>query len=338
MIENQRHKDYFVFDNLRGSGWQKKERVGDSSVDGIVLTTKTKRSTHFKFDPTIYQLPDESYTPKSTNRSGKKMKGVCTGAYLNGIVKSKSGRMRNDNGHSIKTTGLHKMPGTVASAKSGSHERHSGSAANGGYSTDDSKRKHKGPSNSTQTSAAAANFDVHQRRTDKQHEDKTNLHQQDAPIQSEHTDKKAKIDVDMKRESPAAIAVISLFDGVSSVLPVITETLGGQPTIFVGAECDQTLRHLVAEKHGFRLDGQWRKHPSGMSSIYIDDIKKLFVDGCKILSQIVCMAGPECKGIFVSGSPCQDLTIAGPTGGVVGLCGKQSCNLVYSNEISCWLC
>ena len=81
----------------------------------------------------------------------------------------------------------------------------------------------------------------------------------------------------MRRESPAHIAVVSLFDGVSSVLPAITEVLGGQPAIFVGAECDQTLRHLVSEKHGFRMDGQWKKHPSGMSSIYIDDVKKLFV-------------------------------------------------------------
>ena len=133
----------------------------------------------------------------------------------------------------------------------------------------------------------------------------------------------------MRRESPAHIGVISLFDGVSSVLPAVTEVLGGQPAIFVGAECDQTLRHLVAEKHGFRLDGQWRKHPSGMSSIYIDDVKKLFADGCKILSQIISIAGRECKWLFVSGSPCQDLTIAGPTQGVVGICGRQSSLLFY---------
>ena len=133
----------------------------------------------------------------------------------------------------------------------------------------------------------------------------------------------------MKRESPAHIGVISLFDGVSSVLPAVTEVLGGQPAIFVGAECDQTLRHLVAEKHGFRLDGQWRKHPSGMSSIYIDDVKKLFADGCKILSQIISIAGRECKWLFISGSPCQDLTIAGPTQSIVGICGRQSSLLFY---------
>ena len=139
----------------------------------------------------------------------------------------------------------------------------------------------------------------------------------------------------MRRESPAHIGVISLFDGVSSVLPAVTEVLGGQPAIFVGAECDQTLRHLVAEKHGFRLDGQWRKHPSGMSSIYIDDVKKLFADGCKILSQIISIAGRECKWLFVSGSPCQDLTIAGPTQGVVGICGRQS-SLFFCVHLAIW--
>ena len=49
----------------------------------------------------------------------------------------------------------------------------------------------------------------------------------------------------------------------------------------------------------------------------------------RILSQIICIAGRECKWLFISGSPCQDLTIAGPTQGIVGICGRQSSLLFY---------
>ena len=83
-------------------------------------------------------------------------------------------------------------------------------------------------------------------------DDVTNIH-------SEHVSKKSKNDVNMERETLSPIGIISLFDGVSSVLPIITDILGRPPTIFVGAENDQTLRHLVAEKFGFRLDGKMEK-------------------------------------------------------------------------------
>ena len=49
----------------------------------------------------------------------------------------------------------------------------------------------------------------------------------------------------------------------------------------------------------------------------------------------VSIAGPECKWIFISGSPCQDLTIAGPTQGVVGICGKQS-SLFFYVHLAIW--
>ena len=53
--------------------------------------------------------------------------------------------------------------------------------------------------------------------------------------------------------------IISLFGGVSSVLPAIRGVLGIQPAIFVGAECNKIRRHLVAERHGLRLDGRMEK-------------------------------------------------------------------------------
>ena len=144
-----------------------------------------------------------------------------------------------------------------------------------------------------------------------------------------------KNDVNMERETLSPIGVISLFDGVSSVLPIVTDILGRQPTIFVGAENDQTLRHLVAEKHGFRLDGKWKKHPSGMCSIYLDDVKKLFAKNCQLFSEIISIAGTECKWILAAGSPCQDFTFAGFSGGLLGLCGPQS-SLFFYVHLAIW--
>ena len=50
---------------------------------------------------------------------------------------------------------------------------------------------------------------------------------------------------------------------------------------------------------------------------------------------MISIAGHECKWIFISGSPCQDLTIAGPTQGVVGICGKQS-SLFFYVHLAMW--
>ena len=319
LIEDQKNNDFQVFDNLKGCGWQKKDQVADAKVYGIVLRTQTKKSAHFKFDPTMYQLTELPSIANTTNKSKKKVKGICTRSYLHGISRSKQLQKRNNHEQASGKKSVPNARKNTSPMQPCPQDRHGGSTANGNNSTDDSKRK--------STEKFSGN---HEERNGK-----TSAKPQEAPIQSEHPGKRAKIDVEMQRESPARIGVISLFDGVSSVLPAITEVLGGQPAIFVGAECDQTLRHLVAEKHGFRLDGQWKKHLSGMSSIYIDDVRKLFADGCKILSQMISIAGHECKWIFISGSPCQDLTIAGPTQGVVGICGKQS-SLFFYVHLAIW--
>ena len=158
----------------------------------------------------------------------------------------------------------------------------------------------------------------------------------DDNVLTEPSTKRLKGDVEMIREQPAKLGVISLFDGVSSVLSTITELLGVQPNFFIAAECDQVLRHLVAEKHGFRLDGKWSRHPSGMISIYIDDVKKLFSCKCKLLSEMISIAGPERKWLVVAGSPCQDLTLAGSYKGLLGLCGQQS-SLFFYVHLCIWI-
>ena len=73
-------------------------------------------------------------------------------------------------------------------------------------------------------------------------------------------------------------------------------SLDVRPLFFVGAENDQTLRHLVAEKFGFRLDGKWKKHSSGMCSIYLNDVKKLFANNCQLFSEIIALLVQNVSG------------------------------------------
>ena len=78
---------------------------------------------------------------------------------------------------------------TTAPTQNCSLARHGGSAAHGSDSTDDSKRKSTDESLGKQKEVDVA----------------TNINQQDAPIQSDHPEKRAKIDVEMQRECPASI-------------------------------------------------------------------------------------------------------------------------------------
>ena len=72
LVEDQRNKDFQVFDNLKGLGWRKKEHVAVTRVYGIVLRTQTKKFLRFKFDPSMYQLPELSNSVKTTDKSKKK--------------------------------------------------------------------------------------------------------------------------------------------------------------------------------------------------------------------------------------------------------------------------
>ena len=57
--------------------------------------------------------------------------------------------------------------------------------------------------------------------------------------------------------------------------------------------------------------------------LYLKDVHVVISNNCRLLKELVRMF-PDCKWIIVGGSPCQDLTFAGPLRGVLGLVGPSS--------------
>ena len=131
-------------------------------------------------------------------------------------------------------------------------------------------------------------------------------------------------------------AIISLFDGVGSAIPAITKAIGGPPKLIIAAECDPILRQLVAEQFQFRTDGCWTQSSASTFTLYTHDIKELLRDHCRILREAFAIAGTQCRWIVIAGSPCQDLTLAGPLKGLLGLTG-QSSSLFYYVHVILWL-
>ena len=124
-------------------------------------------------------------------------------------------------------------------------------------------------------------------------------------------------------EIDAEYGVISLFDGVSTVIPTLQKKLGQPPTVIVLAEIDVSLRALVCAEFGYRPDQTWGRTKHGSASLYVKDVNSLLKDNCRYLYEAISIA-PKAKWIIVGGSPCQDLTFAGPHRGLLGLVGKSS--------------
>ena len=53
------------------------------------------------------------------------------------------------------------------------------------------------------------------------------------------------------------IILISLLDGIGSVLPTFIKKVEGYPQVYIAAEQDEELRQLIAVQTGLRLDGKW---------------------------------------------------------------------------------
>ena len=121
----------------------------------------------------------------------------------------------------------------------------------------------------------------------------------------------------------ADYGVIFLFDGVSTVVPIIQKKLGYPPTVVVLAEIDTSLRSLVCSEFGYRTAQTWGRTKNESVCIYVKDVNSLFDDHCRLLHEAVALA-PNAKWIIVGGSPCQDLTFAGAFKGQLGLVGKNS--------------
>ena len=117
--------------------------------------------------------------------------------------------------------------------------------------------------------------------------------------------------------------VISLFDGVSSVVPLLKKKIGYAPVVVILAENDNRIRSLVCAEFGYRSDEEWCYVMDGSAVLYLRDVHSLVANGCRILQMTLKMF-PDCKWIVVGGSPCQDLTLAGTMKGVLGLTGMSS--------------
>ena len=121
----------------------------------------------------------------------------------------------------------------------------------------------------------------------------------------------------------ADYGVISLFDGVSTVVPALQKKFGYPPTVVLLAEIDGSLRALVCAEFGYRPDQACGRSKSGSACLYVKDVNSLLEDNCRRLYEAVAIA-PNAKWIIVGGSPSQDLTFAGAFRGLLGLVGKNS--------------
>ena len=117
--------------------------------------------------------------------------------------------------------------------------------------------------------------------------------------------------------------VISLFDGVSSVVRSLTKKLGCPPTAILLAENDEAVRRLVCAEFGYRTDEKWGYTASGSACLYITDVHKLAENDCFLLRQLTALF-PGLRWFIVGGSPCQDLTYARYLHGLLGLVGARS--------------
>jgi hypothetical protein len=96
-------------------------------------------------------------------------------------------------------------------------------------------------------------------------------------------------------------AIISLFDGVGSAIPAITQAFGCAPRIIIAAECDPILRQIVGEQFLFRTDGKWTQSSKDTYTIYVDDVRQLLKDQCRIFKEAFALAGPLCRWFVIAG-------------------------------------
>ena len=125
------------------------------------------------------------------------------------------------------------------------------------------------------------------------------------------------------KAKPGKYGIISLFDGVSSVVRSLTQKLGCPPTAILLAENDEAVRRLVCAEFGYRTDEKWGYTTSGSACLYITDVHKIADNDCLLLRQLTALF-PGLRWFIIGGSPCQDLTYAGYLHVLLGLVGARS--------------
>jgi len=133
----------------------------------------------------------------------------------------------------------------------------------------------------------------------------------------ERSCEEVKDNLDEELQPRGRYGVISLFDGVSSVVPLLKKKIGYARVVVILAENDNRIRSLVCAEFGYRSDEEWCYVMDGSAVLYLRDVHALVANGCRILQTTLKMF-PNCKWIVVGGSPCQDLTLAGTMKGVLG--------------------
>ncbi len=88
--------------------------------------------------------------------------------------------------------------------------------------------------------------------------------------------------------------VISLFDGVSTVMPILKKKFGHPPVAAILAECDLSLRELVCTEFGYRSDEKWGYTQDGSAVLYLKDVHAVIKGNCQLLQELVQMF-PDCK-------------------------------------------
>ena len=99
-------------------------------------------------------------------------------------------------------------------------------------------------------------------------------------------------------KSNGGYGVITLFDGVSSVLPTLTKKFGYAPTVAILAENDIDIRAVVCAEFGYRADEQWSFTPQGTAALYVKDVHSLIANNCQVLRSTI-EAYPDLKWIIV---------------------------------------
>ena len=106
-------------------------------------------------------------------------------------------------------------------------------------------------------------------------------------------------------------------------MPTLTKKFGYAPAVAILAENDIEVRAVVCAEFGYRADEQWSFTPQGTAALYVKDVHSLIANNCQVLRSTI-EAYPGLKWIITGGSPCQDLTFAGPYKGLLGLAGPCS--------------
>ena len=120
--------------------------------------------------------------------------------------------------------------------------------------------------------------------------------------------------------------LISLFDGCGSTFEIVKRRFGYAPSLFLAAEKDETLRHIVAEQLGLNLREAWSKTRHQTTALYIKDVMTLFQQDCKVIKELVQIAKSKntFKILLIGGSPCTELTLAEGDKGLLGITGPNS--------------